>query len=454
MPEQDLPYGQGAPQQAVAWPPARSGLPLRLGSLLFLGLAQGTRLARLTDARVAAVVTAASVLLVVVILLAFALATRRRVARVRAATPGAPPGCGVTMPAVRPGRRPRAVRVPFTLVVLPDRLVLVPATRRRVGPDLDVPLSTVTSATWGQDLAGVRRVPQLLLNRTAGGPLAIRFDGGLGNLATTTACTDAAHVALTRSLPQQAVRGHPPATSTSARWGHTAVVAGMCLSIVAATGVGYLLGTQLVSRTQRSAVRVRPGRETGVPGYYTYGGPRHLPLERGAPWGVPCSPVLLRVAPSVPDPAYAAFAEVAQEARQQGLVVAVTHRDGTFDPAALSPPGRAVAGAFRSVEVYVDTTPTGSPGAYGHYSLGWDAALAPDGRHEVVTDLQQGLRSGLSADGYRRAALHLVGYSQGIDLSTARGSALGADFDRSADAFSAQDVHAMLAMSGCAAAAG
>jgi len=192
-----------------------------------------------------------------------------------------------------------------------------------------------------------------------------------------------------------------------------------------------------------------------VTGYYTYGGPHGGPIQSGAPWGRPCKPILVRVDKSVPDAAYWSFVEVVHEARAMGVDIAITNRSGDFRPSELYPPGLHL-NTVQPVDVFADNkAPTRlASGALDHTDLGWDAVLAPDRHHEYLTDQTIKLHLsvlGVDATSFRKAALGFVGFTQGVGVSTAPGSAFTAESASAADRFSAQDISAMLAMSGCAA---
>ena len=120
----------------------------------------------------------------------------------------------------------------------------------------------------------------------------------------------------------------------------------------------------------------------------------------------------------------------------------------------LYPPGQHLA-TVHTADVFADNkAPTRlASGALDHEDFGWDAALAPDGRHEYVTDLNIKLHlSVLAGEGaaFQKAALGFVGFTQGVGVSTAPNSAFAAESASAADKFSAQDINAMLTMSGCA----
>jgi hypothetical protein len=200
---------------------------------------------------------------------------------------------------------------------------------------------------------------------------------------------------------------------------------------------------------------IRPDLAIGLPGYYTYEGPQGRPIQFGAPFGQPCKPILVRFENSVPDAPYRSFVEVVHEARAAGVDIAITDRAGDFMPSELYPPGLHLE-TVQLVAVFADKkAPTGLAfGAPDRTDLGWDAVLAPDGHHEYVTDLNIKLHLsvlGMDATAFRKAALGFVGFTQGVGVSTAPGSALTGKYASAADRFSVQDISAMLAMSGCAA---
>ena len=202
---------------------------------------------------------------------------------------------------------------------------------------------------------------------------------------------------------------------------------------------------------------IRPEGAIGVPGYYTYGGPHRKPIQLGAPFGRPCKPIVVRFEDSVPAAPYQSFVDVVQEANAAGVNITITERNGAFLFSQLYPPGQRLD-TVQIVAVFADkeTPKRLSSGTLEHFSFGWDAVLAEDGRHEYVTDVNIKLHLsslGGDASAFREAALGFVGFTQGIAVSTAPGSAFAAEFTTGAGRFSAQDINAMLTMSGCAATA-
>jgi hypothetical protein len=194
-----------------------------------------------------------------------------------------------------------------------------------------------------------------------------------------------------------------------------------------------------------------------VPGYYTYGGPHGRPIQFGAPFGQPCKPIIVLFENSVPDAPYRSFVDVVHEARAAGVNIRIALRNRKLLPSDLDPPGQRFI-PVQTAEVFADEkAPTRlRSGALEHFTLRWDAVLAGDGHHEYVSDpnilLHLSVLGG-DATAFRKAALGFVGFTQGIAVSTAPGSAFAAGFTSGANSFSVQDIRAMLIMSGCAASA-
>ena len=448
----------GEPQERIA-----PGIRLRLGSLVLTGAALGLRLARLDNPVVAAVVTAGVLCLLGLILGGIAVASRRRVARARANWPGAAAVsawvnvAAMMAPGIRPARR-RIQLLTVTAVLLPDRLVLVPGrprARRGGLAELDLPFANVRAASWSTGYAGLRQIAMLQITGSSGDLVVIRF--GAGSHRATADFVAATKAALARWLPAPTLADSPTGPVQATHQAGAGFMVAVTLIVLSITG-GYVVGAAIITKANSvpSANRwIRPNRAIGVTGYYTYGGPHGWSIQPGAPWGRPCKPILVRVEKSVPDAAYWLFVEVVHEARAAGVDIAIAKRNGDFIPSELYPPGQHLD-TVHIADVFADNkAPTRlASGALDHEDLGWDAALAPDGRHEYVTYLKIKLHLsvlGADATAFRKAALGFVGFTQGVGVSTAARSAFAAESASAADRFSAQDINAMLTMSGCAA---
>jgi hypothetical protein len=156
---------------------------------------------------------------------------------------------------------------------------------------------------------------------------------------------------------------------------------------------------------------------------------------------------------SVPAAPYQSFVDVVSEARAAGVNITIAQRNGTFFFSDLYPPGQRMDGVQIAAVFADDAAPTwrgfGKP---HHDDFGWDAVLTPDRQHEYVTEVNIRLHLrvlGADPTAFRKAALGFVGFTQGIGVSTSPGTAFATEFDSGADRFSAQDVKAMLTMSGC-----
>jgi Protein of unknown function (DUF2510) len=195
------------------------------------------------------------------------------------------------------------------------------------------------------------------------------------------------------------------------------------------------------------------GPTAGTPGYFTFTGPKALPMTVGAPWGRSCMPVVLNVEDGVPDAVYAEVVRVVTDARTAGIDIGVETRRHTWRPSELYPDGLHNSDVvFVSVFTDTGTARLRSDGKPERDNVGWDAALDPDGRHEHLTRLNVTLHLATLGDSsleYRRALRKFVGWSQGISDTSEPGSTLRLRATAAPDAFTATDVAAMKVMSGC-----
>ena len=299
----------------------------------------------------------------------------------------------------------------------------------------------------------LRQIPVLQLTGESGDPVMIRF--GVGPHQATADFIAATRATLARWLPAAALTGNTKDPVNPTHFlgvGVPLVVAAMVVSIMG----GYVAGAVVITRAKSSPTLsswIRPDRAIGVPGYYTYGGPHKKPIQLGAPFGRPCKPIVVRFEDSVPAAPYQSFVDVVQEAHAAGVNITITERNGAYLFSQLYPPGQRLD-TVQIVAVFADkeTPKRLTSGTLEHFSFGWDAVLAEDGRHEYVTDVNIKLHlSSMEGDAaaFREAALGFVGFTQGIAVSTAPGSAFAAGFGSGADKFSARDIDAMLTMSGC-----
>lgn len=436
-----------------ARPRSGVGASGRVAGGAFAALALGLRIARYGSFLAGVVVVGSLVVFFVVVLAALAWKFRRRVARARSRHPDA---LAVTLASIRveaprgTKRRSRVTLMPLTAALFTDRLLLEPTSRSGLEAPLEVPFDTVRAASWGTDYAGARRIATLQLSRPygAGHDVVVRLDPFAGP-RETRAFAAAARDQLSRWLPPGQSLPAVPEVVTKGR--SATLKAGFGIAVmVLGVSAGYTGGYGAVANARSRAAASRASRQIGVPGYYTYGGPEHLPMQVGAPWGVPCKPIVLEPDPSLPDAEYQVLAEVGREARAQGIDLAVAGRDWLYDRSSLYPPvgqGPQPAG----VRVYADRGARTSSAP--HVSERYDAVPAADGKHEIVTGIDAHVHlEAVEGDpvAMRKAALDLIGLTQGIGFSTSDASAFGPDFDRVPSAFTPQDVHAMLVMSGCA----
>jgi hypothetical protein len=285
---------------------------LKLASLVLGGAFLGLRVAWADNPVIAAGVIAGVLGLLGLLRGGFALASRRRVARVRESWPGsAAVSASVNVAAMlAPGSPParRGIEIfTVTVLLLPDRLILVPGrwTARRGGiAELHLPLDHVRSASWLTDDAVLRQIPVLQLTGESGDPVMIRF--GVGPHPATADFIAATRATLARWLPATALTGNtndPVNPTHFLGVGVPLVVAAMVVSIMG----GYVAGAVVITRAKSSPALsswIGPDRAIGVPGYYTYGGPHRKPIQLGAPFGRPCKPIVVRFEDSVPAAPY------------------------------------------------------------------------------------------------------------------------------------------------------
>jgi hypothetical protein len=220
------------------------------------------------------------------------------------------------------------------------------------------------------------------------------------------------HVAAPATAPYAAAIPPAPVPDRVSRVGWWVVGGGASVAVVLvvallALGVGNLLDPP-----------------SGTPGYSTFSGPAGLPMQKGSPWGRPCAPVVISVADSVPPAVHEEVVAVVGEARAAGL----------------------------NIDVWSSRSLERSDGRPSRDDTRWDAQPSPDGRHEILTSVSQTLHLATLGEDrleYRRSLRKLVGWTQGISNSSAQGSALRLRDSSKPDAFSPQDIEAMLVMSGC-----
>jgi hypothetical protein len=231
------------------------------------------------------------------------------------------------------------------------------------------------------------------------------------------------------------------------------IAGGVTVALIALTAAAIGVVGSASDTVASAKGTAHTGPTAGTPGYFTFTGPRALPMPVGAPWGRPCVPVVLNVEDGVPDPVYAEVVRVVGEARAAGIDIGVESRRHTWRPSELYPPDlHNVDVKFLAVFSDTDTGHLRSDGKPARDNVGWDAGRDPDGRHEHLTSLSETLHLatlGDSALEYRRVLREFVGWSQGIADSVEPGSALPFRPTAVPDAFSASDIAAMKVMSGC-----
>ncbi|WP_188783306.1 hypothetical protein [Nocardioides phosphati] len=189
-----------------------------------------------------------------------------------------------------------------------------------------------------------------------------------------------------------------------------------------------------------------------MPGYHSAITQNGRPLAVGAPWGPPCTPVVVFTGEGVDRVTFDAAQAAVARARRQGVNVTMATRDGHYrlDAFASTPTSEAdVAGVWLNQ----DPTPTPPKGASGpmRYSLQW-LGKSGTGDTDVFESLGITIYSA-SVDGdaatIAKATDYLIAASHGVFQGTTQGTALTPRLDDAAQQFSDQDVTALLTGAGC-----
>lgn len=216
-------------------------------------------------------------------------------------------------------------------------------------------------------------------------------------------------------------------------------------AVVLVSIVGLVTRSVLPARTDSRSI-------PGAPGYNTFGGPTGKPLLVGAPWGRPCQPIVLWVAPGMPSSVYSQIETTVLGARALGIDVTLNEPDNTlWEPAQLYPAGQNNSTVqFVWVYPHTNSPPKLSDGQPEHIGFGWDARSTPDGNNERLTSMD--------ADLYLRevegdpqkvdlAIRQLIAFAQGVGSTTDSGSGIARG--TTLEEFSPGDLQAMQVMSGC-----
>jgi hypothetical protein len=221
----------------------------------------------------------------------------------------------------------------------------------------------------------------------------------------------------------------------------------LVLSVAVITLIIVLIANGTFTRLVQGDVAIN-----GAPGYTTTTGEYGRPLAEGRPWGRPCQPIVFQVSPSMPTAQYDLIRQAVFGARALGVDVTIETQSLQWYPSLLYPAGQTNA-TTKVVPIFSSTQaspPRLSNGEPERIQFGWDTSLAPDGRHEHLTDLQATLYltavTGNPQD-TERATRQLVAFSQGVAESTSPGSSITTGNAQAA--FSSRDVAAMERMSGC-----
>jgi hypothetical protein len=277
-----------------------------------------------------------------------------------------------------------------------------------------------------------------------GGVPAATAGGGTG--ATTLYVTASSHPLPVRASTEVNVRGHPKVylTATMSHWGeHVAVSA----------PTGQVAAAQLQTLAQQlGALAI-----TGAPGYFTFTGTHGFPAPIGRPWGQACKPVVFDFAAGVPRSVYDQAASVIRAARKHGIDVTAEDRPRAWVHGALYyRDGQSYKNAA-TVDVTTSsaTPPKLADGKLEHIDLGWGMKVDADESNEDLTQVRGKLWM-QTLTGHpellRRSIRQLIAWTQGISRTTDAVS--GISNTTTTDRFTADDIAAMLTMSGCTRSAG
>lgn len=241
--------------------------------------------------------------------------------------------------------------------------------------------------------------------------------------------------------------------SRGSQTGDGLALAGLIIGIVqlALSLVVIAVFVVLIANGFFSGLGQREQAISGAPGYSTYTGEHGLPLAEGSPWGRPCQPIVLQVNPAIPSQQYDLIKQAVTGARAVGVDVTLETPNLIWYPSLLYPAGQTNA-TVQVVPIFASTeSPPILPGGHReNIGFGWDTRISIDGNHEVLTDLQATLYL-VSVRGNplatERSVRQLIAFSQGVNATTAPGSAIAPG--NTEHAFSTQDIAAMQRMSGC-----
>ena len=231
-------------------------------------------------------------------------------------------------------------------------------------------------------------------------------------------------------------------------------LAGMIIGIVelvislAVVGIFVaLIGSGSLSKLHDQSTAI-----AGAPGYWTTTGPVGLPFPEGRPWGVPCQPIVFDIDDTLPGQQVILIEQAIQNARALGIDVTYSNPDNIWYPSTLYPAGQTNT-SVQTIDIVPSEqwpSPVDDFGSHEHIEFGWDARVASDGRHEVLTELTATLfLHAVVGDpqSTKRSVRELIAFSQGVAGSSATGSSISSG--NTATGFSRDDINAMQQMSGC-----
>jgi hypothetical protein len=283
---------------------------------------------------------------------------------------------------------------------------------------------------------------------TFGGQAVIGISGSLTGAPLGATASSTLYVTLTSDpLPVGLVTkveasGHPvsTATVTMSDWGER-------LNVAPPTDTVPM--TEVLALTRE----LSPFEIPTAFGYYTFSGPRGLPMAFSRPWGLACKPIVFRFGTSVPARIYDEAAPVIDRAHNQGdLDVTAATRTNNWHPNTLYYGGGQTPKTITVVDIFDNygKPPALANGKPEDIKLTWDAKLDRDKRNEDLTNVQGFLWNRVVAGHpqlVRRAIRQLIAMTQGVDGTTLAVS--GISNPASVDRFTLSDDQAMLRMSGC-----
>jgi hypothetical protein len=272
------------------------------------------------------------------------------------------------------------------------------------------------------------------------GGLPSSVAGGAGSRATlyVTATSDPLPVRAT-IVASQANHTKLSLTATLSDWGEH-------VAVTPPKGSQELSDNQISVLARDLAGLTVPGQ----PGYVAVAGQQGQAVPFGRPWGVACQPIRFAVDRSVPGWAYTQIAAVVAQARRQRIDVTLESRGGKWKHSALYYRSGQSAATSKQVTIVASTATPSTTKNQPAMQLTTDSKLDGDKHNDDLTSVRGTFRLQVvngSATTVRRSIRQLIAWTQGIAETTDPVSGIT---QRSfTDGFTAGDLSAMLAMSGC-----